>query len=194
MMDIPIQPIIFSIPAIIYFFVQRRKGKSKTELSENLGLTISRLKYYGFGLLIAATTIGLTYLLLKFVTPDIFENENIGTNIYRNWTLTFGTIILAFLRETIYVTFGEELFFRGFLAGILIRKFGLTVGNILQALIFLLPHLLLLTINTDFWTYLIIIAIMGWILGLLRHKSKSIFPGLLTHSIVNTFAATLVMN
>ncbi len=193
-MEIPIQPILFSIPVIIYYFFQKRKGKSNTEITENLGLTISQLKYYVFGILIAAISIGLTYLLLKFVSPDIFENENIGTNIYRNWTLSFGTIILAFCRETIYVTFGEELFFRGFLAGILIRKFGLAVGNILQALIFLLPHLLLLTINTDFWIFVIIIAIMGWILGLLRHNSKSIFPGLLTHSIVNTFAAILVMN
>ena len=192
-MEIPIQPIILSTPVIIYYFNRKRKGYSKDEIFENLGLTLSKLKYYGWGLLIALTSIGLNFIIIKFVTPGIFENKNLGNNIYHNWTFGIGTLLLAFIRELIYVTFGEEIFFRGFLAGILIRKFDFKVGNLLQALIFLLPHLSLLLISSSFLLLLIIVAITGWIIGLLRHKSKSIFPGLLAHALANTFAAIIVM-
>ena len=37
---------------------------------------------------------------------------------------------------------GEEVFFRGLLAGVLIRRLGFAWGNLMQALAFLVPHAL----------------------------------------------------
>jgi len=46
---------------------------------------------------------------------------------------------------------GEEGFFRGLLGGVLIRRLGFGRGNLVQTLIFLVPHLALLLVDVRSW-------------------------------------------
>ena len=84
---------------------------------------------------------------------------------------------------------GEEIFFRGLLGGWLIRRFGFRNGNLIQALIFLLPHFLLLLVGLDLWPILAVQFVAGWLLGWLRFRSESILPGWLAHSLINALGA-----
>ena len=127
------------------------------------------------------------------IPPEISEHPNIATSQYAVLTLGLQSFFIALLREGIFVALGEELFFRGFLGGLLIRRFGFQIGNLLQAIIFLLPHLLILTVSTTLWPILIPQFIVGWIYGLLLYKSGSILPSWIAHSLSNAFGAVAFM-
>lgn len=98
-------------------------------------------------------------------------------------------MLLVLLRGTFYVALGEELLFRGLLAGVLFRRLGFAIGNVLQAALFLLPHLALLFVSLSFWPLLLVQLLVGWLLGWLRFRSASILPGWAAHALLNTLGA-----
>lgn len=87
---------------------------------------------------------------------------------------------------------GEEMLFRGFLAGLLIRRLGFAGGNAVQAILFLAPHALLLVVSVAFWPLLPAQLIAGWLPGWLRHRSGSIAPGWIADAAANILAPTLL--
>jgi len=92
----------------------------------------------------------------------------------------------------VLTTLAEEMLFRGFLAGLLIRRLGFARGNTVQAVLFLAPHALLLVIGVAFWPLLPAQLIAGWLLGWLRYRSGSIGPGWVAHAAANILAPTLL--
>ena len=191
-MEIPVQLIVFSIPSIIYFFL-RKKSLNRNDLFTNLGFTFPSLKYFVFAIGVAAISILITYLVLLEFKINFAEYKNTNFDRYKNYNFSIASIFVVFLREMIYTALGEEIFFRGYIGGLLFRKFNFYVANIFQTLIFLLPHLLLLFISVKLLPFLLTVLVSGWLLGWLRYKSYSILPGLLAHSLANTFAASMVM-
>ena len=103
------------------------------------------------------------------------------------------TLSYAFVRESIYVALGEELFFRGLVGYWLMRHLGFWVGNAVQSLVFLAPHLLVLSAGLELWPLLLAPLISGWLYGWLLYRSGSILPGWLGHSLGIAFAAAGVM-
>ena len=192
-MNIPLQLIILSIPSIIYIVDQRRRGKKWGEALEDIGWQSCELKYYIWGIGISILVGGLGWLALRFVPSYLLEDPNVNISAYAGLTPSIANLLLVWLKEAIYVALGEEIFFRGFLGSWLIRRFGFARGNIAQALIFLLPHLLLLLISIHFWPVLLVQLLAGWLFGWLRYHSDSILPGWLAHSLSNAFSAWMVM-
>lgn len=80
---------------------------------------------------------------------------------------------------------GEEVFFRGLLDGVLMRRLGFRWGNLLQAIIFLVPHMALLLLDVMLWPLLPAQFAAGWLLGWLRHKTDTFVPGAVVHVMVN---------
>jgi membrane protease YdiL (CAAX protease family) len=74
-----------------------------------------------------------------------------------------------------------------------IRRFGFLIGNLLQSIVFLLPHLFLLTVSITLWPILIPQFIAGWLYGWLLYKSGSILPSWIAHSLSNAFGAMAFM-
>jgi hypothetical protein len=54
-----------------------------------------------------------------------------------------------------------------------VRRLGFAVGNAMQTLVFLLPHLLLLLVSSSLWPIIAVQLLAGWLL----HPSDSILPG-----------------
>ncbi len=132
---------------------------------------------------------GLGWLAFWLLPPAIFQDPNINLSDYAGMTPSLTTFLMIWLQEAIYTALGEEIFFRGFLGGWLNRRWGFIAGNTVQMLVFLLPHLLLLLVSLWLWPILLVQAIAGWLLGWLRHRSGSILPGWITHSLANALGA-----
>jgi membrane protease YdiL (CAAX protease family) len=87
----------------------------------------------------------------------------------------------------------EEILFRGLLAGWLHRRLGFAAGNWVQTLLFLAPHLLLLTVRKAIWPVFIVQVAAGWLQGWLLYRSGSILPGWLLHTASNVASALSAM-
>jgi len=130
-----------------------------------------------------------------FLFSDLYRHPPQGVTLYYYGQLGFSlsSILIAVLNEFFFTALGEEVFFRGLLGGWLMRRFGFLVGNTLQALIFLLPHLLILLVGTRLWPLLAFPALLGWLNGWLRYKPDSVLPGMLVHALGNTISDVLAM-
>jgi membrane protease YdiL (CAAX protease family) len=192
-MDIPAQLLIFSIPSIIYFIFQIRRGEKWRSVLNTLGLKGCKVTFYLEGVGIAIAAGGLMRLVLRMVPSSVLESPMVSVSVYAGWSLTLWSFMFALLREAFYVALGEEVFFRGMLGGWLMRRFGFMKGNTVQALVFLLPHLLLLLVSLSFWVVVVVQFLAGWAIGWLRYRSGSIFPGWLAHSLMNALGALSTM-
>src|SRR5690625_4176999 len=81
--------------------------------------------------------------------------------------------------------------YAGLNCGVLIRRLGFGWGNLVQALIFLVPHLALLLIDVRLWPVIPVQFAAGWLLGCLRHKSDSFVPGAAVHIVANIAAGLI---
>ncbi len=186
-MDIPLQLILFSIPSLALVLLRRRSGVAWREAFALVGWQGSKPVYFAWALGIIVPLIGLAWLAQLLIPSELFQSEHVSLSAYAGMSPTLATLAFILLREAIYTALGEEIFFRGWLGGWLVRRFGFLVGNTLQAFAFLLPHLLLLTIGLDYWPILIPQFMAGWLLGWLRDRSGSILPGWFAHTLSNVF-------
>jgi membrane protease YdiL (CAAX protease family) len=192
-MDIPAQLILFSIPSLIYYTVQRRRGEKWRSVLKNLGLKRCNGTFYLESVGVAVAIGGLIWLALRMVPSSVLESPMVSISVYAGWSLSLSSFMFALLREAFYVALGEEVFFRGLLGGYLERRFGFMKGNNIQAFFFLLPHLLLLLVSLSFWVVVVVQFLAGWVLGWLRSRSGSIMPGWIAHSLANALGALLTM-
>lgn len=147
-----------------------------------MGLRVGRVRDYGWALGILVVTALLGYLALQSIPSALLDEPGVTLGQVTTAAGAAGTVLRAL---------GEEVFFRGFVAGLLFRRWGFAVGNLAQSLLFLLPHLLLLLIDTALWPILPVQLVIGWLLGWLRHRSGSIAPPALVHSAGNLLASAL---
>ena len=192
-MDLPLQLIVLSIPSLIYVAVRRRRGEKWGQVFGKIGWQGSRPIFFLWSLGAVMVVGGLGWLAFRTVPAKVLQDPNINISAYADWTLTIPSFLLVWVREAVYVALGEEVFFRGFLGGWLVRRLGFALGNTVQALVFLLPHLLLLLVSASLWPVIIVQLIAGWLLGWLRYRSDSILPGWLAHSLTNALGALAAM-
>ena len=85
----------------------------------------------------------------------------------------------------------EELLFRGFLQPVLVDHFGVLPGILSTSILFGAMHLVQ---NANIWQSGLLIAIVGFVLGVIRHVSGSTKASALTHIAYNSlpFVALLV--
>lgn len=192
-MTVPLQTIVFCLPAVIAFVVRRRQGRSWTEARRDLGWTGASLQYLGLGMLLGLLPGVVLLPGVALIPSEVMDDPNIANTRYAGWAATPTSFLLALAYEAFYVALGEEVLFRGLIGGFLFRRLGFGVGNVLQALIFLLPHLLLLTVSTSLWPLLLSQLLAGWLNGWFLFRSESILPGWIAHSLANAFGALLFM-
>ena len=187
--------IVFFLPSLITLIVLRIRRQPWVKILSILGWRLGSPIYYLWALLIFLFVTIPILLILLFVFPDLYRHpaQGVTLNYYARLGLSFFSILSAFLNEFFFTALGEESFFRGLLGGWFFRRFGFLVGNTLQTLIFLIPHLLVLLAGLYLWPLLIFPVILGWLNGWLRYKSDSILPGTLLHVLGNTLSDALAM-
>jgi membrane protease YdiL (CAAX protease family) len=92
---------------------------------------------------------------------------------------------MALLYGVVKTGFPEELLFRGLIAGSLSRRLPFPWANLGQALIFFIPHLLVLRVMPEMWSILPVIFAGSLLWGWVRIKSGSIIGSWLMHAAAN---------
>lgn len=192
-MDINVGLITWTIPSLIYLFVRRTRKEKWATIFKNLGWVICKPKYWLWAFGVIVILILLSLPTVKLITPEIAENPNVVHSQFVGMAPSFSVFLLILLNQAIFIALGEEIFFRGFLGGWLIRKLGFKRGNSIQTVCFLLIHLPLLMVSTALWPILIVQGISGFVFGWLRYVSGSILPAWLVHSLINAIFIFLVV-
>lgn len=185
-MYIPAQIIIYLVILLLFIYLKRRKNTSWNTIYRLIGITNTATRFYYYGLLVTILIAGISWGIFKIYPIDIQLLKATTFNNAGIKEVTYATIITIFFKELIFTSIGEEILFRGIVAGYFFQRFKFIKANLIQSLLFLAPHLPLIYLSMDFLPFIGIITSLGWLLGWLRFKSKSIFPGIIVHSLINT--------
>jgi CAAX protease family protein len=190
----PVQLLLYAVPCAVYAIVQRLRGKTWSKTASSLGLRSSQPAYYVWAVVFFVVLGLLSLVTISVFFPGYYDRPGIAASQYAGVELGILAVSYAFVREAIYVALGEELFFRGLVGGWLMRSLGFWIGNALQSLVFLLPHLFVLGAGLNLWPLLLAPLVSGWLYGWLLYRSGSILPGWLGHSLAIALAAAGVMS
>lgn len=168
---------LFALPSLIYFLV---RGRTR-DAAQVLGLRWPKLSGWLFGALLAPVSIAIAWTATIGVSAAVLHGPGTSGRIVSAWG-AFAVVLAAA---------GEEIFFRGFLQGIVAQRWGASVGIIVQGVAFLLPHLLLLTVSPSLIWLVAGQFVIGLILGWLRQHTASIAPDVLAHVTANLVAGLL---
>lgn len=197
------EPTIFSalvnfaflvVPAVVYALVVRFKSHlSWSEIADRLGLRKPQSPYWvvGFGVAIfmSGVTIAMTSMGLGF------SDKGSPIHFLVGQSPTSALVWSAFLYAFISTGPGEEILFRGLIGGVFQRRVQRRwLANSLQALVFTLPHALILLVRPDLWFAIPVVFALGLVCGWLRIQSKSVVPSALVHAFGNFGAALSVLS
>lgn len=193
-----VQVALFTLIPFLFFLFRKDKN-------------ITFLNYIG---LFKPTTKSIYYVLfasILFVIGGlgmIFLDESIKqaafsppsvTGILRAMGLSGTSIIILLIVAIFKTALAEEILFRGFIAKQLIRKFGFTTGNLIQATLFGTVHLLLFWALTNTTLIFLLFSFLfsfvaGWTIGYIKEKYAhgSIVPGWIAHATGNTLSYAII--
>lgn len=193
-----IQVALFTfIPFIFFLF---RKDKNITFLNY-IGLFKPTTKSVSYVLLASILFLisGLGMVFLdESIQQAVFSPPSV-TGILRTMGLSGTSIIILLIVAIFKTALAEEILFRGFIAKQLTNKLGLKMGNLIQAIIFGVLHLLLFWALTQTTFIFLLFSFLfsfvaGWTIGYIKEKyaNGSIIPGWMAHAIGNTLSYIII--
>lgn len=168
--------------SIIYLIVTK---KYQVSFQKTFGLNVKKFpSYFTQGIAVAFfIVIGTT--LVSYAFTELFGagRENPYSDIPAE-KLRVISLLAVFIAPVV-----EEIFFRGFMQPALTKSLGVFGGIFITALIFGLSH----TQYFDYGIALVAVTVIGLILGVTRHYTNSVVPGIFAHLLNNLFAAMNLM-
>jgi membrane protease YdiL (CAAX protease family) len=161
-----------------------RSGRSFRESAQRAGLRLGPPRYLIYSLGIALA--GVIALLLWHPPLDAYTRPGSPQASFVGLGQSGAAWLMALLYGFIQTGCAEELLFRGLIAGSLARRLSLTWANLVQALIFLLPHLAILRVMPELRNILPLVFLGGLLTGWLRFRSGSVLGPTLIHGALNT--------
>lgn len=175
--------VLFCAPALIYVMVQSRGANRSVRVAlDRIGASWGPPSAYGWALVLLVPLLIASWSAIALIPPDALDDPRV--TIAR--VVSVGAGVGLALRAV-----GEEVFFRGLLGGVLMRRLGFVRGNLLQAAAFIVPHLALLLVDAGAWPVIPVQFAAGWLLGWLRHRAGTFVPGAVLHVITNIAAGLL---
>ncbi len=183
--------VLGGIPFLGYFLYQKlRHKRSFSEVAARSGLQIGSARYILYSLAFAAVGVAILLIWPPPLAPLLRPGS--PQQAFQGLGLSGTSVVMALLYGVVKTGFPEELLFRGLIAGSLSRRLSLIWANLIQAAIFLLPHLFVLKIMPELWPILPIVFVMALFLGWVRIKSGSILGSWLIHASANVAICLLV--
>lgn len=190
-----LQVLLFTLIPFIFYLVSKKRvrgflgwvGLRKTTGSAMLWATLL--------VVVTAPLPLLLYFLPAFREVSLAPGTTGGD--FSQMSLSVVTIAVVLVRAFLQSGLAEEILFRGFIAKRLIGWLGFGWGNVLQALIFALPHLAIFAVPggpraSVFGIGIVLCAAtaVGWIFGYLNERvgGGSIAPSWWCHGAANAIA------
>ena len=188
--------LVYGLPVVAYALVLKFIGQMGWhDVALRLGLTVGRPSYYLWAVGFTLVDFLLAWWVWKAVPESVRTNPKIAMSRFSGEKFTVRNILALLAFGMLETGLGEELFFRGLIAGWLAQHQGFWTTNLIQAFLFTLPHLLLLTVDVRLWPMAVVAPfIQGLMLGWLRLSSGSIFPGWIDHGLSNVASAIFAMS
>ena len=178
-------------PFLGYFIYQRwRHQRTFAEVAKRAGLQLGAPRYLVYSLVFGLS--GVVVLLVWSPPLDLLVRQGSAQRQFVGLGFGMPAIARAFLNGVVQTAFAEELLFRGLIAGSLSRRLPFVWANVLQAFIFLLPHLLILLVASELWPILPLVFVGALLFGWVRIKSGSILGSWLMHACGNVTMALIV--
>jgi membrane protease YdiL (CAAX protease family) len=176
--------VLGGLPFLVYFTYQRSRYKRGfREIARRAGLQLGGGRYLGYSLMAAVATVAVLVVWPPPLEP--FLREGSPQRAFDGLGISGQAIAMALLYGVVQTGFAEELLFRGLIAGSLARRLPAGQANLLQALIFLAPHLLVLLVMPEMGWVLPLIFAGALFAGWLRFRSGSILGPWLIHATAN---------
>lgn len=172
------------LPFFAYFAYQKwRHQRMFEEIARRAGLQLGAGRYVAssvaFGLAGVAILARWPPPLAPFLQDGSPQRPFVGLGLGEP------AVAMALLYGVVKTGFPEELLFRGLIAGSLSRRLPLLWANPGQAVIFFVPHLLVLRVMPELWGILPVICAGSLLWGWVRIKSGSILGSWLMHASAN---------
>jgi membrane protease YdiL (CAAX protease family) len=176
--------VLGALPFFVYAVFQKRwNQRNFPESARRAGLQLGNPRYILYSLIFA---IAAAVALILWKPPiESFTRQGSPQRDFVGLGLSGTSIFVALLYGYVKTGFPEELLFRGLIAGSLSRRLPFWRANVVQALIFLLPHLAALRVMPELWGMLPTIFAGALFLGWIRTRSGSILGSWLTHALLN---------
>ncbi len=183
--------LLFAIPLSAYAFIQRWRGnRDFSDIARRLGMTVGDWRYL---MLCSAVALVIVGVLVAF--PPTFATDLDERNAMRQFAglgINATTVVMALIYGVVKTGFAEEFLFRGLIAGVLARRMSLIWANAVQAVIFLVPHLLILTVMPEMAWLLPVIFVGALFAGWVRINSGSFYGPWILHAAINTAMCLLL--
>ncbi len=177
--------IVFAgIPFFVYFVYHKlRYKRTLGEISRRAGLQLGAGRYVAYSALFAL--VGVVVIAIWPPTLEPFLRDGSPQQPFVGLGLSGQAVAMALLYGVVKTGFTEELLFRGLIAGSLSRRLPFLWANLIQAIIFFVPHLLVLIVMPEMWIILPVVFALALLLGWVRIKSGSIIGSWLVHAAGN---------
>ena len=152
-------------------------------LFESLGWVAFRLRP------LTLVAIGFSLALLVVLLGNILQIPNTETPFDKLLDDPVSRIVIAAFGITLGPVI-EELLFRGFLQPVLTNSFGVFPGILATSVLFGTMHLIQ---NANIWQSGLLITLVGFVLGVIRHVSGSTRASTITHISYNSLPFLAVM-
>ena len=166
-----------------------------------IGLKKSTRKANLFALLVMVLLVA-PLLILVFTNEEfkaIMTNPESVTGKIKQMGVGVEAIIIILIAAILKTSLSEEIFFRGFLAKRLIAVTNFQIGNILQAVVFGILHILLFMTITENVLFLIVIFVFPTIGAYFKtyinekFGNGSIIPGWIAHGTANLVSYSVIL-
>jgi membrane protease YdiL (CAAX protease family) len=176
--------ILAGLPFFVYLVYQKwHRKRGFGEIARRAGLRLGEGRYVGYSFAFALAAVAILAIWPPPLDPLVRHGS--PQQSFRGLGLGGPAVPMALLYGVVKTGFTEELLFRGLIAGSLSRRLSMLWANLGQALIFLIPHLLVLRIMPEMWSILPVIFAGSLFLGWVRIKSGSIIGPWLIHASGN---------
>lgn len=188
-----IQMLLFCLIPFVWWGVTARKEESFFRWIGLKGIGKEMRKAAALNTIAIAILFLTVSSFILYVTRDV---ETAAASYFGG--IGIRALPAALVWAVLNTALSEELLFRGFLLKRLSNKFGFTVGNIVQSVIFGLMHGIMFFAVVSVFQAAAVTAFTGLIafaMGYLNERKSdgSILPSWIVHAVSNTFSATIAM-
>lgn len=182
--------LLFSFIPLVWHLIRRRTLQG---FAQSLGLYRTRkdLNLFTVFLIIAPA-----YLATLAANIALIVLGYSGRSPADTQGLTAVTLFLSLLLYGLKTGIAEEIFFRGFLARKLIGVLGFSRGNVIQAAVFALPHVVLSgsASTADIVVRVLNAFLLGYVFGYVmdRKCDGSIVPVMIAHTAINMVSSLVL--